>query len=246
MTKVSVVINVLNSHEIVRRQIEHFRKMDLPDDVEIIFIDDGSNPPLSFPDNGLKNLSILYTNDKRPWTQGIARNFGASKAKGEYLMMTDIDHIFTKEAIESVRNYSGDKMIFFRFYGALDENGDLLTTPEPLIKYGIDLATARRRRMCLGVHGNTFAIKKSIFMELGGYDESLCNQRRHQKKGRGEDVFFKLAYDIKAAEGVYKITDVGPKIYIFPIGRFHTNGDTNPLGLFHSLSYEPIAQPMLD
>lgn len=245
--KVSIVINVLNSHEVVRRQIEHFKKMNLEDDVEIIFVDDGSNPPLSFPDIGLKNLSILYTNDKRPWTQGIARNFGASKATGEYLMMTDVDHIFTKEAIEVVREFSGGKMVFFRYYGALDEEGNLLTDQESLIKYGIDPVRARRRRMCLGVHANTFAIKRELFYDLGGYEERRCDHRLHQPKGRGEDIFFQLAYNIKVANGEYPAPDVTTaKIHIFPIGRFHVNGDTNPLGLFHSLSYEPIPQPMLD
>ena len=44
--RLSIIIPVLNSHEIVRRQIEHFKKMDLPDDVELIIVDDGSDPPL--------------------------------------------------------------------------------------------------------------------------------------------------------------------------------------------------------
>jgi len=44
--KLSIIIPVLNSHEIVRRQIKHFKKMDLPDDVELIIVDDGSDPPL--------------------------------------------------------------------------------------------------------------------------------------------------------------------------------------------------------
>jgi len=44
--KLSIIIPVLNSHEIVRRQIEHFRKMNLSDDVELIIVDDGSVPAL--------------------------------------------------------------------------------------------------------------------------------------------------------------------------------------------------------
>jgi len=44
--KLSIIIPVLNSHEIVRRQIAHFKKMNLPDDVELIIVDDGSDPPL--------------------------------------------------------------------------------------------------------------------------------------------------------------------------------------------------------
>jgi len=44
--RLSIIIPVLNSHEIVRRQIAHFEKMDLPDDIELIIVDDGSDPPL--------------------------------------------------------------------------------------------------------------------------------------------------------------------------------------------------------
>ena len=44
--KLSIIIPVLNSHEIVRRQVEHFKRMDLSDDVELIIVDDGSDPPL--------------------------------------------------------------------------------------------------------------------------------------------------------------------------------------------------------
>jgi hypothetical protein len=31
---------------------------------------------------------------------------------------------------------------------------------------------------------------------------------------------------------------MGSLIYVFPIGRFHINGDTNPKGLFHDLKYD--------
>jgi len=42
--KLSIVISIYQSHEIVRRQALHFAKMGLPDDVEFIFVDDGSDP----------------------------------------------------------------------------------------------------------------------------------------------------------------------------------------------------------
>ena len=40
--KLSIVIPVLNSHEVVRRQCLHFAKMPLPDDVEVVLVDDGA------------------------------------------------------------------------------------------------------------------------------------------------------------------------------------------------------------
>jgi hypothetical protein len=69
----------------------------LPEDVEIIFMDDGSKPPLSCNGVDLKNFCIYPTNDFRPWTQPIARNTGAKIAKGEYLLCTDIDFIISRD-----------------------------------------------------------------------------------------------------------------------------------------------------
>jgi hypothetical protein len=245
--KISIIINILNSHEVVRRQIEHFKSLDLTDEVEILFIDDGSNPPLSFPGCGLKNFAIYPTNDKRPWTQGLARNFGAAKAKGEYLMMTDIDHIFGRESIEAVLKYSGDKMVFFRYYGILNENGELKIDIKTLSEFGLDMnRTKGKRGFCAGVHGNTFAIKKSIFFELGGYQEQHCIGMMHQGKRKGEDSYFSMAYSRQVSTGKYNPVDAGPKMYFFPIGRFQVNGDTNPHGLFHNLSYDPVKQPMME
>jgi len=244
--KISIVINVLASYGIVRRQLLHFSKMGLPGGIEIIIVDDGSNPPIT-ASTKLPNLTIIYTNDKRPWTQGLARNAGARIANGEYLMMTDIDHIFSKESIMATYNYTGDKMVFPRYYGALNENGDLITDLEGLLPYGLDVGRLKgRRKWSAGFHGNTFAIKKSIFHELGGYEERRCIGMMHQGKRRGEDIYFAVAYNRAFCQGKYKSVDAGPKMYMFPIGRFHVMGDTNPGGLFHGLSYELKPQPMME
>ena len=244
--KVSIVINVLNSHEVVRRHIEYFKSMNLPEDVEIIFVDDGSSPPLSFPNCGLKNLSILYTNDKRPWTQGLARNLGAKMAKGEFLLMTDVDHIFTKEIIEAVHAFTGDRMVFIRLYGFLDENGRIIDDAESLIKFGLAPGRLRTRRgKSAGMHGNSFAIRKSIFWEIGGYPENRCIGMMHQGRRRGEDTYFNGSYATAVVLGKCKPPELGPSMYMFPIGRFRTDGSTNPQGLFHNLSYEQVVQPML-
>ncbi len=39
--RLSIIIPVLNSHEIVRRQALHWEKLNLPDNIEIIIVDDG-------------------------------------------------------------------------------------------------------------------------------------------------------------------------------------------------------------
>ncbi|KKT34565.1 MAG: hypothetical protein UW23_C0034G0004 [Candidatus Collierbacteria bacterium GW2011_GWA1_44_12] len=41
--KLSIIIAFYNSHEAVKRQVKYFSSMDLPDDIEFILVDDGSD-----------------------------------------------------------------------------------------------------------------------------------------------------------------------------------------------------------
>ncbi len=242
--KVSIIIPVLNSHEVVRRQIEHFKMMNLPDDIEIIFMDDGSNPPLN-SSVGLRNFNIYATGDKRPWTENLARNSGARIAKGEYLLMTDIDHILSRKAIDAVYKFQGDKMIFRRYFAVLDTEGHIVQDADVLFKYGLNKEYYEKHRLYAGHHGNSFAMRKSIFEELGGYDVARCEKPWHA----GEDRVFNSVWEGAVKRGRYKPTAKGPPIYMFPIGRFCGDGkniDYNPLGLFNDLKREPVPQPMLE
>lgn len=238
--KVSVVIAILNSHEVVKRQIRYFRKMRLPDDVEFIFVDDGSNPPLSFEHMGLKNLKFYYTHDKRPWTQGLARNLGASKAKGEFLFITDIDHILTREAIEAVRAFDGDLMVFPRYYGILDRNGKLITDTKTMMEFG----ARPRARNSGGFHMNTFAMRKTIFDKIGGYSSVYCERMFHVGGRFTSEEGALMSTYRNVAKGRQAVG--GPATYFFATGRYRVDGNHNPFGLFHTLSLEQVPQPMME
>jgi len=60
-------------------------------------MDDGSDPPhLSDPKiveaaSKLERLTIVPTNEFRPWTSSLARNMGARMAHGDWLFMHDGD-----------------------------------------------------------------------------------------------------------------------------------------------------------
>ena len=224
MPKLSIICSIFMSSEIVRRQILHFQKMNLSDDVEFIFVDDGSEPPLT---GEMKNLTFYQTGNKLAWTQGLGRNLGASKAKGEYLFMTDIDHIISKEAIEDALKFTGNKMIFHRQIAVLDENGDLKQDQETLKEWDYE------GDLNASFHGNTFVIKKSIFDELGGYDPKSCSWGYHPATRRGDDCFFNSKWNHKF---VGEKAEIGRDIFMFPVGRYNSKGDLNPKNLFHSLS----------
>jgi len=228
--KVSYIIPVLNSHEIVRRQILYWEKMDLPDDVEIIIMDDGSDPPLEFD---TQIVTFHPTNEARPWTSSVARNIGARIAKGRNFIMADVDYIFPKDVIMAVRDFTGDKMQFSREFGVLDENGDFTQDKDVLFDYGLTEHRYSRRGVKLPFHPNHFAMNRDVFFELGGYDERLVFSRQYPQ---GEDNRFKKTWWRAEAEGKVKTHQHQPVIYMFPSGQFCGDVDYNPHGLFHDLT----------
>ena len=219
--KLSIIIPVLNSHEIVRRQIEHFRKMDLPDDVEVIIVDDGSDPPLEGD-----GVEIIKTNDTRPWTHPKARNLGASKARGDVLLFTDIDHVIDREAVEFGRHFQYDYGRFYRELGILDRDGDLVQETEALVEWGVNKKRATGN-LHIGCHVMSMYIKADVFNKVGGFREKLTSYPTH------DDGNMKTKLN---RNGFKKCPDnERPTIYMIPNGRFSGDKNTNPFGYFHEL-----------
>lgn len=185
--KLSIVIPVLDSHEIVRRQAIYLGNLLFQlRYIEVILVDDGSDPPIDgkFP----LNFKIIKTNDKSSWSEHMATNIGVSKARGEYIFKTDIDHIITEGALDFAMRYDKPNlMIFFkRKEGKLDDKGNL-----------IDLNIPRKP------HSNTFVIKREHFLGVGGYNEygkgidcggSYDLKKRLKRYGIGEGISNKIIY----------------------------------------------------
>jgi len=225
--KLSVIIAVLDSHEVVKRQLLHFEKM-MFDNVEFIIVDDGSDPPLDDwlvqnMDTPELNLRVPRTNDIRKWSQPCARNYGAVNARSQKLLMTDIDHVLSKEAIEFCINSDEDKAMFPRQWAVLDKEGNIDQSHDTLSKYGLPKKIYEERGLSGGMHHNTFMIKRSIFEKLEGYDESFCG------KYGGDDTDFSNRYSQLHKKGEAKRHVLGPPIYVFP------DPNRDVLKIFHSL-----------
>lgn len=228
--KLSIVISILNSHEVVRRQMLYLKKMNLADDIEIIFVDDGSNPPLT-DIYGLKNLTIYYTNDKRPWTQPIARNTGVKIAKADYVCCTDIDHILSEHLIETSCNSTTDVIRFKREFGILDEEGIFTQNKEILKLYGLPENRIKTRGLKISPHSNSYTIRKSLFLKLGGSREDRIMNYPNRDE---TPLKAKLKYLWK--RGKITIDEYRPTIYMFPVGHFCGDINYNPFNLFHTLN----------
>ena len=219
--KVSIVQAVLNSPEILRRQMLHYEKMNLPDDVEVIIVDDGSDPPLE--------QATCATNDFRDWTQPAARNFGAKRARGDFCIFTDIDHIISREVIEIARNCPADVVRFRREAGVLDENGDFTQDWDVLQEWGF-----KRGGLRVAPHSNSFIVRTGLYLGLGGVSERHVGSGIHPNR---EEVPFKGKLKRLEKSGKIEIWQdrTKPLIYMMPNGRYCGDKDSNPFGFFHDL-----------
>ena len=236
--KISIVIPCLNSHEILRRQLTYWRKINLPNNVEIIVVDDGSTPSLLGVDlefeEVLPNFQILFTHDYRPWTWALARNKGAKLATGDYLWMMDLDYIITQDCVDRTLAFTGDKLRFKREFGILDERGVISQDLGVLRQYGLLESRIQEKGLRMPPHPNNFCIRRELYWEMGGYPEDRIDRPYPQ----GEDRWFKRQWIKFVKEGKAKESDHDdrPTLLMFPNGQFCGDVDHNPMNLFHNLS----------
>lgn len=195
----SYIVTCLESYAVAQKQVQWLARI-LPRNWELIFVDDGSVPPIVLPEQQPVNTRLIQTLDIRPWTQDIARNKAAALAQGQYLLMTDIDHVFTAKALAYIERFEGNMGRFHRRAGIFVEG-----TPRPLSVY------------VKPVPPNVYLIRRDVFMDLGGYDESLCTGRY-----TGTDAFFIRKYEAKYG----RILLVGSGVFVIP----------EPYEKFHQLS----------
>jgi len=148
-------------------------------------------------------------------------------AKGEILLMFDLDHIITREALDFVHGYDGLKVQFVREFGVLDEYG-VLTQERPVLEeYGLPLD----RKLKLGPLPNNFAMRADVFWDLGGYREDLVEKPYPQ----GEDRAFRSVWRTFDPDGK-KVCPHRPTMFMFPNGKYLGDVDADPQGLFHTLT----------
>jgi hypothetical protein len=236
--KLSIVIPVLDSHEVFRRQCRHWEQIGIPDDTEILIVDDDSDPPLEY--HGPLPLRIIQTHDPRPWAWAPARNMGARAARGEYLLMYDLDHFCNRDLIDFIRGFNGDKVQFLRQFAVLREDGTFAQDVPTLVDYGWPASRLERKGFSIPPHPNMFAMKADVFWDLGGYREDWVGRPYPQ----GEDSDFKRKWHKARVAGVYDVCEYRPVIYVFPCGKLVGHDvDYDKKGLFHKLTRAVESNP---
>lgn len=132
--------------------------------VEIVLVDDGSpeGHAVDVPrPRGLPALSIYRVLEDRPWHQHAARNLGAHVAIGQWMLLTDMDHVLTQDYAEAllkrIRLGKLDPRAIYTLTRIEADTGELTMQnghPKP--------------------HPNSFVVTRETFWRIGGYDEDYC------------------------------------------------------------------------
>lgn len=219
MLKLSLIVSVLESYEVVRRQLLHLGRI-LTADCELVLVDDGSVPSLQAVSDAVPKpfgFTLHCTLDRRPWTQPRARNIGASIARAGKLLFFDIDHIVSEDVLQRCLAFEGDKLHWTRVPGVLDDCGRIVTDRRTLVEHGMtDDAPS--------VHANSFLIRRALFAKLGGYDERYCGSYG------GDDVDFNSRYAELCRRGLARPEEVAGVGYVYP------DPARDAQRLFHSLT----------
>jgi glycosyltransferase involved in cell wall biosynthesis len=123
---VSIIFLVFESYEMVRRQVLYMNSLNLGEEFEVIFADDGSNPPVILYDHPNFRFKRVYRERKQPWTIPKICNAGVKKADGIYVMFLGADHMLSPEWVEWARSTNAGYAVFTRKYALLNPDGHLL------------------------------------------------------------------------------------------------------------------------
>jgi len=221
---VSIICPTFNKLEFLKPMMESVAKnTDWP--YELIVVDNASKDGTKeyVLNSGLKMDGQFLRNEENKGF-AIANNQGAKLAKGRFLLFLNNDTIVTKGWLSAMINvFSEEKAVgivgaklIFPGSGLLQHCGLYqLSTGMPdhlYFKKPADYLLANQRKAVFGVTGTCLLISKSLFEEIGGFDENyingfedidLCNKVRQ----KGMNIYYEpkaVVYHYESrSEGTY-------------------------------------------
>jgi glycosyltransferase involved in cell wall biosynthesis len=151
---------------------------------EVIIVDDSRS---ELPKQALGNFNFPLTYIHRGEKLGVssARNEGAGKAMGEYLLFFDDDDDFTTEWLSDFRK-------------KIETAPELITCDMKVIHGSgkVEFVSAKKQKHPIVIPG-AWVLKKTLFENLGGFDERL-------KFAENTELFFRLGQVEKNTEYIEK------------------------------------------
>lgn len=172
---VSIIIPAFNQEEMTQECI--YAVLDSTQDCEIIVIDNGSTPKITVPFSGFIDTKVIRNESNLGFP--VAINQGIQAAKGENIILLNNDVIVTSGAIDKLVLWLEEFSIVgpLTNYCAGHQRAtiDTYLTKKELDKAAISLSENNNgyAEDVNWVIGFCMAFKKSLYDEIGMFDESL-------------------------------------------------------------------------
>lgn len=170
----SVIIPHYNRHKMLREAVESVldQKYSLGQ-IELIIVDDGSDPPLNENDFTAPAVKLINLS----FNQGVskARNEGIKEASYEWIALLDSDDLWHKKKLQRIgERILEDAQNAYSLYHSQEKwlrHGKHLNQKKIHQKGGGD-QFERSLELCV-ISPSAVCFKKSVFMELGCFDENF-------------------------------------------------------------------------
>ena len=136
----SIIVPTYNRPELLKRSLEYILKSTY-ENYEVIVVNDGGGEESETVVNEFNSDKLQYFWKKNE-QKGIAKNFGFSHAKGDYVLSFDDDDLMYKDflgiAYENIvaNNYPD---LYYQSYEIVDLDQKYVSTPEPIDNMIIDI-----------------------------------------------------------------------------------------------------------
>jgi len=213
----SIIIPVLNQHELSQECIQAI--MEHTENYEIIVIDNGSTPPFKPQFSGFNDLRVIRNEKNEGFP--IAANQGIKAAKGDVIVLLNNDVIVTPEALNRLAKWLEPEQVDVTEYGDTEPSYVSRNEPYAIISPITNFCAGLQRVVTQSYNniemlndvaeaiyeeyegesenvnfiiGFVMMFKKSLYDEIGPFDESLwpCS---------GEEIDFCF----RAVESGYKV-----------------------------------------
>ena len=239
--KITLVYAYYRSPEMFKRQLREWSNYPahIRDQVEFIVTDDCSpkgriTETLPHIPDGI-NIRIFRVLQKKKWNWLTCRNIGAHYAAGEWLLLTDMDHMMAAKNI-------------IRLWGALPElEEDIIYL---FTRVDAPFGTPYKP------HDDSYFMTKSMYWEIGGYDEEfsglygtsgLYRQRAFATAGGHRRLKIPLTRfprevmpDASTTEFTRKLPDLGHKKFVDQVVQRKVDGGRIDQIQVLSFPYEEI------
>ena len=129
----SFIVPVYNRPEEIKELLTSFTQLDFTDDFEVVIVEDGSTIPSVDVIQAYADILDISYYVKENTGPGDSRNYGMSKAKGDYFIILDSDCILPPHYLQTVHDFL--QQHFYHCFGGADAAHESFSNLQKAINY---------------------------------------------------------------------------------------------------------------